>query len=242
MLVVGIDRCAVWLFRSRAQVRLLGRLFGAIALVLLLGNAIQIRRFEYLSFETLANARVVSMKRVALDGLYLGPTAATEYALSRDGYELRIHIDAGAFFPHATVKLSRAPEGTLLQPRLARPDTAPSGSTRFAQPCGTISTPQGLNPDGTRVGSSGYTLLWIGCADRVLPGQSVMAFDVIDPSGNVAEENLRFEVKRRGFFVRPARFDGGILLWGEPISTSSLHRGDSGLSTLLRLAFGSPVY
>lgn len=238
-LAVGTSYC--WLAGKRPYFHFLGSLFGAVAVVALLGNLAQIRRFEYLSFEGLADARVISTARVEHDGLYLGPTVATEYALSRDGYQLRVTVDEQVLFAHATVELVGAPEGTLLEPRAGHPQRAPAASTRFLSPCGTVATPQRLSSDATPMGSTAYTMLWIGCADSVAPGRAVLAFDVVAPAAEPVHENLPFEVKTRGFFVRGARFDGGILQWGAPIGDTTVRYGGSGFAVLLRLLFSSPV-
>ena len=200
--------------------RTLCRLLGATAIALLLGNVLQVRRFEYLSFEGLADETSRSTAPATHSDLYLGPKIVTEYALARADYKLRIEVDERVAVPHASVELVGARAGKSIRPRLASPASEVRGVSGPRLPCGTIASPQRLDANGLPVGSTRYTFVWSQCDDAASPDELALVFDVIGAQGLMIEERVPFELRTRGFFVQRVWFGGGILQWGKPIRES----------------------
>ena len=229
--------------RRRRAMRTLCRLLGAAAIALLLGNVLQVRRFEYLSFEEVAEDKVQFTAPVTRSDLYLGPTIVTEYAVSRKDYELRIEVDERVAVPHASVELVGARKGMFLHPRLAGPDSELRGATRSGLACGTVASPQRLDAKGLPVGSTRYTFVWSRCDEAASSQRLAMAFDVVGPEGLVIQERIPFELGTRGFLVQRVWFGGGILQWGKPIgeSTQRVSGGGRGLLNALKLLLAPKV-
>ena len=208
----------------------------SVAIVLIMGNVLQVRRFEYLSFETVVGAEAIGQARSTSSRLYFGPAMVTEYLIVRDDFAIRLHVDPKVMFPHVTVQVEglagRASLGTLVAASVEAWD-AKGGQVE----CGELMGQRRVAEDGTETPSTSFTFLWGRCGKT---NEAVMAFDVIGPTGVVVQERLPFRIDTKGFFMEHSWFGGGVLGWGTPIQENrqSVREGGRGGRAVFRLMLG----
>ena len=151
--------------------------------------------YEYMSFQATPGAMVRSMARAEFEGLFFGPTIPVQYRIEREDYTLGVLIDEKTSTINATVELADTSGHELV---IRFRERGMRAGRRH--PCGSIDS--AAFPD-TRYSRdrtpTRFTFLWKRC-NNAYPEDSVIAFDVVDESGGVTEENLRFELKYEGFY------------------------------------------
>ena len=151
-------------------------------LVLMAACAPRLLPYRYLSFEDTPEVNVDTVAAVEVERLLFGPSIPVRYSIERGSYSLRIEISPRYALPHATVRVEES-NGLRLKPRPWR-----GTRTDRERPCGYIDD---LSPVAFR-------FRWPLCGEKADPGEFVIAFDVLNESGETFEEDLPFELKTAG--------------------------------------------
>ena len=233
-----MDRLFGGPFSFRRLEGVLFRSLCSMAIVLVLGNVVQVRRFEYASLDPIVDAQIVGTSQAAASDLYLAPEIVTEYAIVRQHYEIRLKVDRMVAFPHASVEVTGLPGGSSVRPRMTSLGQGQETDGSGPAGCGEVIGQQAVSPNGEQGTSNNFTVLWNGCSATDNP---TAVFDVLMPSGVVVQERLPLRFNSGGFFLQRHWFGGGVLRWGAPLWVNSQkpEGGGFGALAVLRLFFGA---
>ena len=170
------------------------RITGALVATSLLATAgcYNVYRYQYLSLEDTAGAVVVKTAPATLERSVLLPTIPVEYSVVRPEYTLRVLVDETTSWENATIEIQDG-QGMRIEQRLKR-----TGSG-----CGSIDSSRfPLTPQGRQESPTKFTFLWITCRSWE-PWEQVIAFDVVDGTGRIVEDQVTFDIKRQGLYLLP---------------------------------------
>ena len=208
----------------------------AFVIVLVIGNLLQVRRFEYISFETIADAELIGRAPATNERLHFGATMVTEYLIARKDFAIRLHVDPKVMFPHVMVEVGGTSGGSSPMV-LASGSVKTWSATGRETGCGEVVGQRSVAEDGSELPSRRVTFHWDRCGET---RGATLEFDVLSPLGAVTRERLPFEVKNRGFLLEHSWFGGGVLGWGAPIreNRQGVGEGGRGAPAVVRLMLG----